>query len=205
MHRYTYVFADDPDPSDDAFFGQLDRAFGGLEALGYEFTFESEETFPDETQQLVWEEAEERVRATVIKDGVSGLCYLVLTAGRRADAREVFRALERMLEFASLEHLLAETPRRMLFHPIWLVKLALAAGDKPESHVLAVLREGLTHQGPALRLHAAMAVAQVRWPAMIPDLEQLLKGEPDNRVRQMARQALEWCIEARDRRLRARR
>jgi hypothetical protein len=202
MHRFTYVLADDVEPADDAFFARLDRAFGALSALGFEFTLDSEEAFADGTEQLVWEEEEERVRATVVKEGGSGLCYLVLTAGRRADAREVFHVLAQELGFAALEDLLGEAPRRMLFQPIWLVKLALAAGEKPDARALALIREGLTHAGPNVRLHAAMAVAHGRWPALIVHLEQLLKGEPDARVRQMARQALELCVEVRDRRAR---
>lgn len=205
MHRYSYVFADDPDPEDDGFFGKLERAFTNLEGLGYEFEFDSEETFADGSQQLIWEEVEERARATVVKEAASGLCYLVLTAGRRADAREVYRALSRYLAFASVEELAAEAPRRMLFQPIWLVKLALAAGEKPEAHTLSLVREGLRSPGGNVRLHAAMAAAHGRWPALIPDLEQLLKGEPEQRVREVARRALELCTEVKERRLRARR
>lgn len=193
MHRIYSVFRDDLDPDDDVFFDELAAAFDDLALFGYHFEFESDEAF-DKTLQLVWAEVEELATASVIKERETGMCYLVITAGRRSDARLIQQTLAKSFDFAELEDLQRQAEKQLLWHPIWLVKMALAASHRRDAHSVELIRGGLSHRSPNVRFHAALAAAHTRWSVLVPDLERLLKGEPDARTRQMAARALDLCL-----------
>lgn len=196
MHRFSYVFADDPDPEDDVFFSLLDDTLTGLEAVGYHFELEYDGSSGGDSYQLSWRDEELRASAAVVKDRDSGLCYLVTTSAKRADAIQIARALDEQIGFLSLETLQQEASRGMVFHSDRLIRMAIGADRRPDSTSLKLIRQGFEHRSPTTRFHAAVAAGHTRWAELVPDLEELLCNEPDPSVRKAAHNALEGCLEA---------
>lgn len=206
MHRICHVIEGDPGPDSDTFFAAFDAATVSLEAIGFYFELESDESFPDGATHMVWVEDDERATLSIVMEPELELCYIVVTASQKKHFRLVEGAITQHVPCVPYDTLLdaVQQPRALMWDSQLLVKLGVAAGERPDSPTLELLRKGLAHRSPRTRYHAALATAHVRWPELIPDLERVLKGEPELHVQDMARRALDLCL-ARQEQLSARR
>jgi len=192
MHRQNLVFRDDPDPDDGAFFEGLMAAVNELNQIGYRFAFETEEHGVDEIT-MVWEDADELGVLTLVKDLDTEVCSMQVLGMRLADVRRIREHLEAHLDIVPIEELAERARTAVAREPTVLVKLAIAADDTVDPDLVPVFQRALEHRLSPVRYYAAWAIAIVRWPRFIPDLESLLKLEPDEDVEAMAEQALAGC------------
>lgn len=194
MHRTQCVLHQDPDPHDDAFFERVSDMIEGASIDRFIFDFETEEELADGTHQLVWVDRHDQAVITLVKERHTGICYVVVEAIRAGDVRKIQRQLEAALDVASLETLQAEASTDLMRDPARLMRLALALGQRPPDATSAgLLRDALNHLAPRVRQAASQAIATLRWPGFIPDLEARLKGEPDPAAAESARKALSAC------------
>lgn len=183
MHQSQCVFAHDPNPEDAVFFDQLAEAIESLAAFGLFFDFEVEETLVDGTLQLIWVERSELAVLTLVKDGDSGVCYAILEASRRGDLRKMQRVLSDRLSVSSIAELQESASSGLMRDPTRLIRLAIAIyGHAPDSTTIGLIRAALQHRHPMVRRSAAQAAGLTSWAVFVPELESLLKGEPNPEV-----------------------
>lgn len=192
MHRARSILRDDPDPNDAAFYDRVMAAVGELARYGYRFAFESEEESL-ESIQLHWEEADELASIALVKDLDTAVCSLDVRATRSADVRRITDVIGEMLDFVSLAELQESARTRLVRFPTLLVKIALVAGSQPDPESVEIIRNALDHRFPQVRFHAAWAMGITGWAVFEPDLERILKLEPDDEVSDMAERALAAC------------
>jgi hypothetical protein len=193
-YRRSGVLEPGLDLDDDALFTLFDRILSeDLDANGFDFAIAEDETYSDGSSQLVWEDDGERANVSCVRTGENGFSYCVVTAAKRIDARHVFEALGERVAFVPLEELQDDARRRLMFFPEGLEKVAIAAGERSDPVSLELIRDGLEHRGPRVRLHAARAAARTRWHDLVDDLERMIRVEPDAEVLEAAEAALVCC------------
>lgn len=207
LHQEQLVFAGDPDPEDDRFFGRFLHVIEALNRRGLTFDFEDEETSADGTLQLCWvERVEGLATITLVKDLNAGPCHAMIEAPRRADVRKITSLMSRHLDVASLEMLQDAARSGLTRDPEKLVRLAMALPEGMVDGVSAqLIRDALDHRFPHVRRAAAIATGLTRWPGFINDLEALIKAEGREDVLNTAREALRVCQRVADREASARR
>lgn len=192
MHRAQSILRDDPDPNEPAFYDRIMAAVGELARFGYRFALESEEESID-SLSLHWEEADELASISLVKDLDTGVCSVSVVAPRASDVRRITEVTGEKLDYVALSELHERARTTLSREPTLLIKIALAAGAQPDPETVNILQRALEHRFPNVRFYAAWAMGITAWPLFAPDLEKLLKLEPDDDVEDMAERALAGC------------
>ncbi len=193
MHRDHLVLTGDPHPNEPEFFGRVMEAVDATRQLGILFDFNSEEIDADGTHRLLWSERDELSTISLVKDEQTSLCVVTVTVPKASDLRRISALLAQHLEFTDLPEMIGAVRDSVVREPEMLLKIATVAGSRPDPEIVNLVVKALEHRLPGVRYYAAYAAARTLWAVFIPELERLLKLEPDDDVREMAEQALEGC------------
>ncbi len=193
MHRARLILAGDPHPNDPEFFERVMAAVDATRHLNILFDFDSEEIDADGTHSLLWAERDELSTISLVKDMHTSLCVVTVTVPKAADLRKISEVLGEHLEFVSLPEMVESVRASIVREPEMLLKIATVAGPRADPDLVNIFVKALDHRLPGVRYYAAYAAARTLWPVFIPELERLLKLEPDEDVREMAEHALEGC------------
>ena len=191
MHRANCVLRKYPDHSDPDFFEEVMAAVDDLQALGLDFEVVEEESF-ERNLHIVWEAQEELGSLTLTSDDQTEICSIAVAVAKAHDLRKIIEALQGSLGCWTLDELQHAARTQRVMQPNLLLQLALVA-RRLDRETLELLRSSLQHRFPQVRYYAAYGVGILLWSEFIPDLELLLKGEPDSDVEEMAQRALAGC------------
>ncbi|MCL2325283.1 MAG: HEAT repeat domain-containing protein [Proteobacteria bacterium] len=193
MHNRRCVFRDEPNPNDPVFFEAVMGVIHELGRQGLIFELMSdEESEPIRLHQITWQYAEDpQTEISLVHDLHNGVCYLTVQSKLGWLPRQVVSAFEAAIACYAIADLISACEQRF-FEPYLLIALGLLA-RKPDPDIIRVLSKALDHSLTAVRYCASRAVAYTKWGAFVPDLEMLLKLEPDAGVREMAEHALSVC------------
>ena len=191
MHRQECVLANYPSFEDDAAEDLMD-AVDSLAGLGFRFELNVDDALADGTVHMTWIEHNERLFLTFSAIPDVKVASFHVAGPKLSEVRSACAQLAKALDTVSVGELVDASKSGLMRRPEVLAKLGLLA-DRSDAAAIEAIERGLNSRFPNVRYHAAYAVSLMRLPTFIPELQRLLKGEPDANVSEMAEHALRMC------------